>query len=80
MKDSNYGHKDYNYRYYEHQSTQAFKALDERRNPERAKVLLLDSIARSLAVLADNDSLMKGFAMPKGIDIDLGLAKEDEDE
>ena len=78
MKDSNYKYKDYNYRYYDHQSTEAFKALDERHDPERAKIHLLDSIARSLAVLADNDSLMKGFAIPKEIDIDLGLAKEDE--
>lgn len=76
--DSNYGYKDYNYRYYDLQSTKAFLALDERDDPERAKIYLLDSIARSLAVLADNDSLMKGLAIPKEIDINLGLAKEDE--
>lgn len=78
MKDSNYGYKDYNYRYYDHQSTEAFLALDERDDPERAKIYLLDSIARSLAVLADNDSLTKDFAIPKEIDINLGLAQEDE--
>lgn len=78
MKDSNYEYKDYNYRYYDLYSTKAFLALDERDDPERAKIYLLDSIARSLAVLADNDSLMKGFAIPKEIDINLGLAQEDE--
>lgn len=70
--------RDYNYRYYEQQSIEAFVTADETGNNDRAQLFLLDSIARSLACLADAYAISKGVTEPKKMDIELGLAGEDD--
>lgn len=70
--------RDYNYRYYEQQSIEAFVTADETGNNERAQLFLLDSIARSLACLADAYAICQRVTEPKKMDVELGLAGEDD--
>jgi len=72
--------KNYNYNYYEKQATEAFVIADETEDTARAQLFLLDSIARSLAVLADSVDCANGTETPKQADYDLGLVKDDPDD
>lgn len=72
--------KNYNYNYYEHQAGEAFAVADETGNNARAQLFLLDSIARSLAVIADSLDYTNRTESPKGVDYDVGLVKDDSDD
>ena len=72
--------KEYNYKYYEKQSTDAFVTADETQNNARAQLFLLDTIARSLSVIADALEYQNGTAAPKEVDYDCGLVEEDSDD
>lgn len=71
---------DYNYKYYEKESANAFVTADETADYERAQLFLLDTIARSLACIADALERKYGFSKPKEVDYDTGLVKEDDDD
>lgn len=68
---------DFNYKYYEHQAEIAFVTADETRNNARAQLFLLDSIARSLACLADVHEQINLMDDPKPVDFDIGTVKEE---
>ena len=70
--------KDYNYLYYEKQATDAFVCADETNNNARAQLFLLDSIARSLACIADVIEHSHGVTEPKEADYDIGSVDEDD--
>ncbi len=70
---------DYNYNYYEHVSGKAFVAHDEGRE-EEAQIQMLDTIARSLACIADALEKATGNSAPKESDHLYGLVKEEDDD
>ena len=70
---------DYNYNYYEHVSEKAFVAHDEGRE-EEAQIQMLDTIARSLACIADALEKITLSGSPKEADYLYGLVKEDDDD
>lgn len=70
---------DYNYNYYEHVSGKAFVAHDEGRE-EEAQIQMLDTIARSLACIADVLEKVTGNSVPKESDYLYGLVKEEDDD
>jgi len=72
--------KDYNYNYYEHQAGEAFVTADEKGDNARAQLFLLDTIARSLASIADVLEATHGLSDPKDADYDLGLVKDEPDD
>lgn len=69
----------YNYNYYEHVSGKAFVAHDEGRE-EEAQIQMLDTIARSLACIADALEKVTENSTPKESDYLYGLVKEDNDD
>ena len=71
--------KNYNYLYYENQAQEAFACADETENDARAQLFLLDSIARSLACIADILEHSHGVTEPKPVDYDVGVAGNDDD-
>ena len=71
---------DYNYKYYEKESANAFVTADETADYERAQLFLLDIIARSLARIADVLEKTHGLSEPKEDDYDLGLVKAEDDD
>lgn len=71
--------KNYNYNYYEHASEKAFAAHDEGRR-EEVQLYMLDTIARSLACIADVLEKVTGNSTPKGADYLYDLVKEDDDD
>lgn len=71
--------KNYNCNYYEHVADKAFEALDEGRE-EEAQIQMLDTIARSLACIADALEKITGNSTPKEGDYLYGLVKEDDDD
>ena len=72
--------KEYNYNYYEHMASEAFVTADETKDNARAQLFLLDTIARSLSVIADALEYQNGTAAPKEVDYDCGLVEEDPDD
>ena len=72
--------KNYNYKYYEKRSADAFVTADETQNNARAQLFLLDTIARSLSVIADALEYQNGTAAPKEVDYDCGLVEDDPDD
>jgi len=70
----------FNYKYYEHETENAFLTADEQGDNSRAQLFLLDTIARSLACIADVLERTHGLSEPKEADYDLGLVKEDDDD
>lgn len=72
--------KNYNYNYYEHQATEAFVIADETGDNARAQLFLLDSVARSLASIADVLENVHGLEAPKMADYDLGLVEGETDD
>lgn len=71
--------KNYNYNYYEHVADKAFEAHDEGR-AEEAQIQMLDTIARSLACIADVLEKVTGNSTPKEGDYLYGLVEEDDDD
>lgn len=71
--------KNYNYNYYEHVTDKAFEAHDEGREDE-AQIYMLDTIARSLACIADVLEKVTGNSAPKEGDYLYGLVEEDDDD
>lgn len=72
--------KDFNYKYYEHKATEAFVTADETKNNSRAQLFLLDTIARSLACIADVLENAHNCNFAKDVDYDAGLVEEDDDD
>ena len=69
----------YNYNYYEHISEEAFVAHDEGRR-EEVQLYMLDTIARSLACIADVLEKVTGNSAPKEVDYLYDLVKDDDDD
>lgn len=67
----------FNHKYYDYQATEGWVAYDETKNVEKAKMCFLDTIARSLASIADSLEKMTGTASPKECDYDAGLVEDD---
>ena len=71
--------KNFNYLYYEKQAAKAFVISDETEDNERAQLFLLDSIARSLACIADVIEHEHGITVPKPVDYDVGIVSDEND-
>ena len=71
--------KNFNYLYYESQAAEAFIVSDKTENNERAQLFLLDSIARSLACIADVIEHEHGISEPKPVDYDIGIVSDEDD-
>ena len=69
--------KNYKYKYYEHLAEEAFECADETNDNARAQLFLLDTIARSLSVIADVLEHNNGTAAPREVDYDYGLVKDE---
>lgn len=72
--------KDFNYKYYEHQATEAFVTAEEYEDNAKAQLFLLDTIARSLACIADVLENAHNCSFAKEFDYDAGLVEEDDDD
>lgn len=72
--------KDFNYKYYEHQATEAFVTAEEYKDNAKAQLFLLDTIARSLACIADVLENAHNCSFAKKVDYYAGLVEEDDDD
>ena len=67
----------FNYKYYEEKAGDAWVAYDEGSRGPKAPLSYLDTIARSLACIADALEKQTGIAGPKTCDYDVGLVDEE---
>lgn len=67
----------FNYKYYEDKAGAAWVTYDETENTAKAQLFYLDTIARSLACIADALEKQTGTAGPKECDYDAGLVDDE---